>query len=308
MSINDTYFSSTILHISPKKALIQTISNIVYAQKSTLDYENVPLYMDIWRPKGVSQLPVVLFVTGGGFIASNRARLPQLRMFLAEAGYCVSTISYRVTPESIFPAPIEDVKSAIRYLKAHSNELNINPDKISVVGDSAGGYLASFVGVTNGITEFDKGDNLYVSSSIQAAVNLYGPTDLSKKAEGLSDEIKTQYASAASTTSLFINGIPGFNIKNFDSSSDELMRRANPINYIHEKSAPMLLMHGEKDQVVSPNQTDILYQALRRKGIEAYRYIIPEAGHASHIGSHWIQDEVLNVILDFLDKMQLEKI
>ena len=301
MNTNNKYFPSTVLHVLPKKALIQTISDIVYAQKSTLDYDNVPLYMDIWRPKGINQLPVVLFVTGGGFIASNRSRLPQLRMFLAEAGYCVATISYRVTPEAIFPAPIEDVKSAIRYLKVHADELKINPDKISVVGDSAGGYLASFVGVTNGITEFDKGENLHVSSSIQAAVNLYGPTDLSKKADGLSDKIKERYESAASTTCLFINGIPGLNIKNFDLNTGELMRRANPINYIHEKSAPMLLMHGEKDQVVSPNQTDILYQALRRNGVEAHRYIIPEAGHASHIGSHWIQNEVLDVILDFLD-------
>lgn len=307
MSENEKYFESEILEITPTKLQIQPIHDLVYAQKPTFDYQNVPLQMDIWRPKEKYGLPAVMFVTGGGFIASNRARMPQLRMRLAEAGYFVGSISYRVAPEAKFPAPLEDVKSAIRYVKAHADEMHVDAERVAVIGDSAGGYLAAFAGITSGSDEFDAGENLHVSSSVRAAVSLYGCSDLSVLADGFHDEEKRRMAkSPANVMSLMVNGSPGFGgCDGGFEGNKEAAQKANPLNYITEKSAPMLLMHGSEDSVVPPEQTDILFQALRKRGIFAKRYVVPNAEHA---GEYWLQDGVLDVIQNFLDGYMKQKL
>ena len=85
--------------------------------------------MDILQPKSKEKLPAIVYVTGGGFINANKDNGIQLRMHLAEAGYVVASIQYRVAPTAKFPQPLEDVKSSIRYLKAHADQFNIDPDR-----------------------------------------------------------------------------------------------------------------------------------------------------------------------------------
>jgi len=110
---------------------------------------------------------------------------------------------------------------------------------------------------------------------------------------------KDRHRSAGATEALWVNGSPVFGGVDGGILADkEAAERANPINYISSKSAPMLLMHGTADTVVSPGQTDLLYQALRDKGIEAERYLVPSAAHG---GVYWIQPQVLKVITDFFD-------
>ncbi len=296
----DSPYESEILQVNPRRLQIQSVPGIVYAQESTLDYANVPLRMDVLRPKGRRNLPAVIFVTGGGFIASDRARCLQLRLRLAEAGYFVGSIQYRVTPEALFPAPLEDVKSAIRYVRSHAEQLHADPDRIGVIGDSAGGYLAAFAGITNYPTAFDKGEHLDVPSSVKAAVDLYGVSDLLHVREGAPEEVKEYYSSPAGVPSLFVNGVPGFGGRGGGVEANRSsMEEANPIRYITEESAPMLLLHGSEDRVVLPEQTDFLYQALRKKGVEAVRCLVPGAGHA---GEYWVQDEVIQRILSFFDQ------
>ena len=183
----------------------------------------------------------------------------------------VASINYRTVPNSTFLAPIEDVKSAIRFIKAHSKQFNLNHNLVSVIGDSAGGYLTAFAAVTNDSQEFNVGENLEQSSKIVAAVDLYGIVDISSI-----DAFPQMLQS--------LNNIP--------------IEKTNPINYITENSAPMLLMHGMADSIVSPSQTDLLFQALKNAGIEAKRYLIPNANHAD---DYWQQDEVLEIIIKFLN-------
>ena len=115
-----------------------------------------------------------------------------------------------------------------------------------------------------------------------------------------SDEMKKWTNAPSGISSLLVNGIPVFVEREGGIEANrELMEKANPINYIHKHSAPMLLFHGGKDALISPSQTDILYQALKKHGIEAKRYVVPQAEHA---GPYWIQDEVLDIIQAFLDK------
>ncbi len=256
---------SKILNVTLSKKKIHFVPNIVYAQVPTFDSPNKILQLDLLQPQSDRPLPTVVFATGGAFVAADRARMPQIRFRLAECGYVVASITYRTFPNSQLPAPIEDVKSAVRFLKAHSKKFNVDPDRIALLGDSAGAYLCACAATTHLSDRFNVGDHLEQSSEIIGAIDLYG----------LSDPIK-------------VNG-------GFMYSPDAV--KFNPINYVDKNSAPMLLMHGTNDQIVSPEQTDLLFQALRAAGVDSERYLIPGADHADE---YWVQDAVFDVIVNWL--------
>ena len=291
-------FESKILYVPLTRAKIHFVPDVVYAQVPTLENPHQLLQMDLLIPQVKRKLPAVIFVPGGGFISANKARMPQLRMFLAERNFVVASINYRTVPNARFPQPVEDLKSAIRFLKAHAQEFSVDAEKICVVGDSVGGYLSAFAAVTNNAEMFNVGENLDMSSEIVAAVDLYGPSDLRQIAETFPVELQNLYNSAGSVTSLFVNGVPAFGGTDGGISAHPVSaERANPINYITKNSAPMLLMHGTNDSVVSPAQTDLLFKALLSQDVEAERYLIPNAGHADE---HWQQEIILGVITEFL--------
>ena len=281
------YFESKVLNVEIKRAKIHYIPDIVFAQVPTFSSSWQQLQMDILLPQSVKLLPAVIFVTGGGFVSANRARCPQLRLRLAEAGYFVGSISYRTAPDSIFPEPVEDVRSAINFLRANTRRFNIDAEKISVIGDSAGGYLTAFVSALN-------------NPKICAGVSLYGVTDLTKIAADYSEERQALHKISAAMESLLLYGIPQFRGRAGTVFTDEnLAAKANPINYVTKNSAPMLLMHGTADDVVSPSQTDLLFQALKNAGVDSERYVIPGANHSDEF---WVQDEVFDVIVEFLNR------
>lgn len=266
-----TYESKT-LNVTLRRSKIHFVPDVVYAQPSTEHLKNLLLQADLFIPQTTKKLPAVIFVTGGGFVSANRARQLQLRMHLAEKNFVVASINYRTAPNARFPQPIEDVKSAIRFFKAHAEKFSIDAEKIFVIGDSAGG--------------------------IAAAVDLYGISDLTKVASDFPEDIQRLYTSAGSVASLLVNGLPEFGGVDGGILAHPLAaERANPINYVNKNSAPMLLMHGTADDVVSPAQTDLLFQALKSCGVEAERYIIPNAGHSD---DYWQQDEVFDIITEFL--------
>lgn len=182
--------ASIPLDVQVKTPLINQISNVVYEQVPMRGYPNVAMKMDILQPKSDKKLPAIVYVTGGGFINANKDNGIQLRMHLAQAGYVVSSIEYRVAPTAKFPQPLEDVKSAIRYLKAHADRYGIDPDRVGIVGGSAGGYLTAMAGTTSGTRTFDTGDNLNVTSDVKAAVDLYGLSDLTRIGDDYSAEVQ----------------------------------------------------------------------------------------------------------------------
>lgn len=287
------------LKVDVKTPLINEISNVVYEQVPMRGYPNVAMKMDILQPKSEKKLPAIVYVTGGGFINANKDNGLQLRMHLAEAGYVVSSIEYRVAPTARFPEPLEDVKASIRYLKAHADKFGIDPDRVGIVGGSAGGYLTAMAGTTSGMKTFDKGENLNVDSSVKAAVDLYGLSDLTRIGDDYSADVQEKHKSAGATEALWVNGSPVFGGKDGGILADrDAAEKANPIHYITKKSAPMLLMHGTADTVVSPSQTDLLFQALQKEGIPSKRYLVEGAAHG---GIYWNQKEVLDIITDFFD-------
>lgn len=290
---------STRISVPLKTPVINQISDVVYEQVPMRGYPNVAMKMDILQPKSEKKLPTIVYVTGGGFINANKDNGIQLRMHLAEAGYVVASIQYRVAPTARFPEPLEDVKSSIRYLKAHADQFGIDPERVGIIGGSAGGYLAAMAATTSGTTTFDKGDNLQAGSDVKAAVDLYGLSDLTRIGDDYSDAVKEAHRSAGATEALWVNGSAVFGGKDGGILADpEGAQKANPIAYISRTSAPMLLMHGTNDTIVSPSQTDLLFQALQKHKIPSKRYLVEGAAHG---GIYWNQEKVLQIITDFFD-------
>lgn len=296
---------STLLEVKTDRPFINYISGVVYEQVPMRGYDNVPMKMDLMIPKTPNKLPAIVYMTGGGFINANKDSYLQQRMDLAEAGFVVASIQYRVAPTAQFPQPLEDVKSAVRYLRANADKYNIDADHIGLLGGSAGGYLAAIGGTTNGYKQFDVGEHLNVSSNVQAVADTYGLSDLTKIGDDYSDQVKALHKSAGATEALWVNGSPVFGGKDGGILADpEKAELANPIHYISSQTPPFLLMHGSADTLVSPSQTYILQQALQKKGISAERYVVANAPHG---GVMWVQPEVSKVLIDFFTKTLKEK-
>ena len=155
-------------------------------------------------------------------------------------------------------------------------------------------------GTTSGTKTFDKGENLQVTSDVKAAVDLYGLSDLTQVGADFSEEVQAKHRSAGATEALWVNGSPVFGGRDGGILADkQAAEAANPIHYISKTSAPMLLMHGTADTVVSSSQTDLLYQALQKSGIPSERYLVTGAAHG---GKYWVQEPVLKIITDFFDQ------
>lgn len=291
--------TSQPLEVRPTKEMVQLVSNVVYAQVPDRGYVSKAMTMDPLVPCGEGPYPTIVYINGGGFINANKDGYIQQRLELAEHGYVVASITYRVAPASTFPAPLEDVKSAIRYLRAHADQFHIDSQHIGVMGGSAGGYLAAFAGTTSGMRQFDSGGNLEQSSDVQAVVDLYGVSDLTAIGADYGPDVQELHRSPAATEALWINGSPVFGGKDGGiDANPEGAAAANPISYISDKTPPFLLMHGDADTVVSPSQTEILRAALAQHNVEAQRYVVKGAGHG---GALWIQPEIMKLIIDFFD-------
>ena len=224
-------------------------------------------------------------------------------MRLAQAGYVVASIEYRYAPLSKFPLPLEDCKTAIRWLRAHADMYNIDVNRVGILGNSAGGYLSAFVGLTNGMKEFDKGDFLDYSSDVLCAADIFGISDLTNIGMDYDEENQKGHASAGATEALWALGTPTFGGKDGGIlAHPEEAAYASPITYVEKNAAnlvPILMMHGDADTLVSPGQTDILFQALKAKGAVADRYVVKNAAHG---GSYWVQEPVMKIMVDFFDQ------
>ncbi|MBQ7593215.1 MAG: alpha/beta hydrolase [Synergistaceae bacterium] len=293
-------FESTVLNVEVEKNQIMMYENIPFHSGKERGSQMFSLAMDILQPDGKEPLPLIVFITGGGFMMAPKNNWIQQRMKLAEAGYVVASIEYRHAPLSKFPLPVEDCKLAIRWLRAHADQYNIDVNRVGVLGNSAGGYLSAFVGLINDNKEFDKGDFLEYSSNVLCAADIFGLSELMSIGDDYPEEVRKLHDSPGITEAMWVKGVPGFSgpdggVKDFPEES----KKASPLYYVSDKAVPMLFMHGDKDTSVSPSQTDKLYQALRAQGIEAERYVVPGAAHG---GVYWVQEPVMKVMVDFFDK------
>lgn len=277
---------------------IEVMSGIIYSQIYS-GGSCRQLKMTLLLPKDRTPKPAVIFFPGGGFTSANHERYIEMRMALAKAGFVVASAEYRVVPDK-YPAPVIDAKSAVRYLRTHAEEFGIDSTRIGVVGDSAGGYVAQMVGMTNGEREFEQGDFLNHSSDVQAAVTIYGISNLLNIGEGYSKEIQEVHASPAVTEALLLHGPAFANFAGSNVQSDpEKTLTASPMGHIKENMPPFLIMHGSTDQLVSPIQSEQLYKALKSKNNKVDYVVVEGAGHGD---LYWYQKPIIDKVVSWFQE------
>jgi acetyl esterase/lipase len=223
------------------------------------------LGLDLARPKSpAGKCPAVLCIHGGGFRAGRREGWDGRCKMLAERGYVAATVTYRLAPKFPYPAAVHDVKAAVRWLRANAAAYSIDPEKIGVTGDSAGGHLAQFLGVTGGVALFEgDGGNPGQSSRVSCVVNWYGPSDFTKSYGKSVD--------AAEVLPLWLGGD--------DAKEHKKHIEASPLYWVTPDAAPTLLLHGTKDPYVAFEQAEWIRDRLKSAEVEVELLAFEGAGH-----------------------------
>jgi acetyl esterase/lipase len=191
-----------------------------------------------------------------------------------DSGYAVASINYRLSQHALFPAQIEDVKAAVRWLRASSETYHLDPNRFGVWGASAGGHLAAMLGTTGNINTYDIGENLEVSSRVQVVVDHFGPTDfLQMDAQRLPEGMV--HGTPDSPESELIGGLI--------QENKDRVARANPITYVSSDAPPFLIIHGDSDPLVPYQQSVLLKDALEAVGVLVSFYTVVGEGHGDFI-------------------------
>jgi len=262
--------------IIPASTLAQTtaLSNITINR--SLVFTKTPekdLALDLYLPQNPSRkLPVVVLIYGGAWMM----RFPQSQTskaeWLAQQGYAAAVIDYRLSSEAKFPAQIYDCKASVRWLRANAKKYELDPALIGAWGDSSGGHLASLLGVTGGITNLEgDGGNPNESSRVQAVVDFFGPADLTQMNSHALPGSIIAYGTANSPEGMLIGGPVADHL--------ETARLASPVNFATNSPPPFLIVHGDHDQLVPWQQSELLYEALKNVGANVTFYTIAGAGH-----------------------------
>ncbi len=223
------------------------------------------LQLNLARPKtGTGPFPAVICIHGGGFRAGSREGYNKLCLTLAQNGYVSATISYRLAPKFQFPAAIHDTKAAVRWLRANAAKYNVDPARIGVTGGSAGGHLVQFLGVTEGVKQFEgTGGNPEQSSAVTCVVNYYGPSDF-LQSYGKSVD-------AHEVLPLWFGG-------NLETQRHKHIL-GSPLNWVTPAAAPTLIVHGTEDKYVAHEQGVWMADRLKASGVEVQLLTLHGAGH-----------------------------
>jgi acetyl esterase/lipase len=241
---------------------VAAVKNIEYGRAS-----GQAMLLDIYRPRQiVRKLPAIVWIFPGAWKMGSKDFCPIA--FMATQQVAIVSINYRLDSVAPFPAQIYDCKGAIRWLRAHAAQYDLDPDHIGVFGASAGGHLAALLGTTgdNPAMEGNTGNNLHYSSRVQCVCAFYPPTDLNR----LVSNPKVR-ADPRSDVAKLLGGAVADNLAKANFAS--------PIFYVDHNSAPFFLMHGGADTLVPPEQSEIFYAALKKAGVEAHLEIVPDKGH-----------------------------
>lgn len=216
-----------------------------------------------------------------------------MRYALARAGFVVAAAEYRTVPNR-FPALLEDGKAAVRYLRAHADELGIDPERIGVLGDSAGGYLVQMLGATSGEKGWDEGDFLEESSDVSAVVSFYGISDLMTIGEAWAKPTPRFTPRPPSPRRFSCTARPSATSPGMSILADkEKAMAASPLGHVDGKEPPFFLWHGSNDKLVSPMQSAHMFEALKKAGVDVRYRLVEGAGHGDLV---WYQEPVIREV------------
>ena len=242
--------------------------------------------LDLYVPAVGENLPLIIWVHGGAWRGGDKAHY--IRMAYLKAGYAGASLNYRLSQHAVFPAQIEDVKAAVRWLRANAGTYRLDPNRFAAWGSSAGGHLVAMLGTAGDVAEFDVGENQKVSSRVQAVVDYFGPTDfLQMDTHSLPDGLV--HDAPDSPESQLVGGPI--------QEHKDRVARANPITYVSKDDCPFLIIHGDRDKLVPYHQSVLLKDALEAVGVPVTFYKVEGGGHG------WFKDpKVPELTKAFLEK------
>jgi acetyl esterase/lipase len=235
--------------VQPSAGNFTVEENVSYA-----NVNGVQLHLDVFQPapKGSGPSPAVILIHGGGWTEFDKSTMRRMGEFLARSGFVAFAVDYRLFngKENPWPAQLDDVQRAVRWVRANAAKYGVNADRIGAFGHSAGAQLAALLGMEDTRDNSDPELAGY-SSRVQAVVDVSGPTDFT--AEGVPED-------RAFLTSFFGGDY---------AQRPAVWRDASPAYHISKQDAPFLIVHGTQDDNVPIAQADELYQKLKAAGVQA---------------------------------------
>ena len=285
-----------LLLVQSTQIFAQTNPVIDAFPKGTILHGNLPYnddslpkhLLDIYLPPNTKgNVPLVILVHGGGWLGNDKyADIGYMKKTVADIvsnGFALASIDYRFSTQAVFPAQIQDCNRAVSFLFDHADKYHLDKNRVAVMGFSAGGHLASLMGLSknNNIeTFFLPGTNK--TFSFKGVVDFYGPSELILFPGN--NDVK-------SPESILIGAAP--------LARPDLAKAASPVTYVDKNDPPFLIIHGEKDDLVSVKQSQLLSSWLTVVGVQNELVIVKDA---PHFGVMFDADEVKNKVISFLKK------
>jgi acetyl esterase/lipase len=290
------------ISLENEESISRKWENIKYAGD-----DNMGHLLDIYLPrKANAPYPVIMTVAGSAFFSdSSKHWAFGLGKPLLAHGFAIVAVNHRSSRKARFPAQINDIKGAVRFIRANAETYSLDTAFIGITGNSSGGHLSAMMGTSGGVNTYKVGQtllsiegrvggNLVESSAVDAVVDWYGPTAF-QKMDSCGSELK--HDDSDSPESILIGGPI--------QEHDDLCMLANPITYIDEKDPPFLIIHGDADPLVPPCQSVFLHEALIRHGVKSELIIIPGGGHG---GKGVWEDNYIDRMIRFFIKVKEDKV
>ncbi|MFE3456603.1 alpha/beta hydrolase fold domain-containing protein [Nocardiopsis aegyptia] len=243
---------------------VRSDTGLVYARRATGD-----LLLDLHRPApGDRPVPVVLWLHGGGWFTGDRTLAPDLVHHVRATGCAFASIEYRLSGQALFPAPLHDVRAAIRFLRRRAAHWGLDPRAIGTWGASAGGHLAALAGLTGHLAALPDEEDTGGDPSVQAVAESYGPVDL---AAVVAEAARVGRDVASTPEARLLGGPP--------SQRTELARYASPLTWVSPAAPPFQISHGTGDDLVSHTQSERLHEALAAAGVPSELYLVDGYRH-----------------------------
>ncbi|MBV9674827.1 MAG: alpha/beta hydrolase [Acidobacteriaceae bacterium] len=242
------------------------------------DRDGQPLLLDLHIPDGPGSFPAAILMHGGGFDGGSKStNVRPLFEPLAQAGFAWFSLDYRLAPAVQFPQALRDVGDGIAWVKAHASQYHVNPSKIVIIGESAGGFFVNYIGT-------------YQSAQVPVAavVDFYGPSDYEKLAQLRKAHPERFDMTTINRHAANGGGIHFFGVQQLDKAGLSRLQKVAPIAAVHKGMPPFLCIHGTKDDQVPYEQSTAFCEAMRQVG-SACELITIEGG--AHGMSRWREPE-----------------
>jgi acetyl esterase/lipase len=273
---------------SPSPSVVQY--DVVFGLVAFGSGGNQPLHAEIAAPASTKKpLPAIIYIHGGGWIGGDYRQAPLQQ--IAAHGFFGASIEYRLSNVAKWPAQIADCKLAVRWLRANAAKYNVDPNRIGVWGDSAGGHLVACLGTMAGDKELDTDDGYPgVSSAVQAVVDFYGPTDFTDLGH---------YSPMAIQLTQGLFGVPY-------AENPALWKSGSPLFQVKAGDPPTLIVQGDSDTLVLPAQSKLFDAALTRAGVPHQLIMVKNAEHGfrptSASGIHPSLAKIGDLVFTFFDE------